>query len=330
MKNDLQSRIEKFKERSIEKYGDVIDFSEMKYVNAKTEVTLIHNEYGRFNTTPDLHLRKPHWNVKDIKPFGYFNDKQNCIETAKHYKSKWDLCQHCNGCYNGLLRNGWLDEVAAMLYDKSVHYIQYEDKINIVYVYEFCEQKYFYVGRTNNLKRRDRQHKNGEKHSDGTIIYDSVYNFSVKNKIEIPHPKILEENLTAVESQEKEHYWKEKYISDGWKTLNKGITGKGKGSLGACLKWDYDACLEESKKYSYKYEMKLGNQPAYASSVKNGWINEFFSNRNKDNNYWDDFSNVLEASMQCVGARDMQKKFGGAYNSARKHEWLKLLKYKRK
>lgn len=324
----INERIEDFKRRSIEKYGDVIDFSKMDYKNAKTEIVLIHKKYGEYKTTPDLHLRRPHWNMKTTRPFGYFNNKANCIEVAKQYKSKKELERKCNGCYKALKRNGWLDEVVELLYDNSIHYMNFNEKINSVYVYEFVDENTFYVGRTNNIKRRDRQHRIEEKHSDGTVTYDSVYMFAKENNILIPEVKILEKRLTATESQEKENYWKEKYISEGWETLNKGVTGINKGSLGAVLKWTYEKCKEEAKKYRSKNDFKIHCQSAYTSSVRHNWINDFFQNKKKIDGYWDVLDNVLNAAKECKGAKDMIKRCGGAYNSARKHGWTNLLKYK--
>lgn len=326
----LEERIERFKQRSIEKYGDVIDFSKMDYKNAKTEVTLIHKEYGEFTVVPDLHLRRPQWKKKNCRSFGYFNNKENCIKVAKQYKNKRHLQNKCSGCYNALKRNGWLDEVAEEIYDNSIHYMKYDEKINVVYVYEFLENKTFYVGRTNDLKRRDHQHRVACKHSDGSMTYDGVYCFAKENNISIPDAKILEEGLTAIESQEKENYWKEKYISEGWKTLNKAVTGINKGSLGSVLKWSYDVCKEEAKKYSSKNDFKIHNQPAYNSSVSHKWIDDFFQNKKKVDGYWNKLENVLNAAKDCKGAKDFAKRYGGAYNSAQKHNWTKFLKYKSK
>jgi hypothetical protein len=304
-----------------------------EYVRAIEDITLFCPNHGEFHKSfyrlvnlkqgcPDCVHNGVHY-----KPQGYWNDKINCIEGASKYKNKWELQKNNIGCYQSLRRNGWLEEVAEMLYDESIHYMGYDEKRNYIYVYEFYDLKTFYVGRTNNIKRSDRQHRNGYSHSNGIKTFDNLYKFAEGNGIEIPQPKILEEKLIAKESQEKEDYWKNKYISDGWKTLNKGATGVGKGSLGATIRWTYDACREEAKKYDGKYDMKLGNQSAYKTSVKNGWIDEFFENKKEVDGYWDNFENVFEAARNSKNSKDMIKKFGGAYNSARKHKWTKLLEY---
>lgn len=306
-----------------------------QYVNAKAPIEMkcpIHGKFVKdFYRLVNLKQGCPMCShgVKAIRMFGYWNNKEHCIEEARKYTSKWDLQRHCIGCYNGLVRNGWLEEVSKMVFDGSIHYKDYSELIHCIYVYEYSGQKTCYVGRTSQLKRRHRQHKNGYGHKDGSRTYDVVYQFAAENEIEIPQPKILEEGLNAEESQRQEDYWRQKYIQDGWNCLNKAATGVGKGSLGASLKWTYETCKEEAKKYDCRYHMRLRCPAAYWPSVRNCWITEFFpQKRKKDDKWWEDLEHVKEAAAQCSGARDMVKKFGGAYNVARRNGWLKELKYK--
>lgn len=260
------------------------------------------------------------------KPYGYWNNKEHCLEEAKKYKNKFELQRECNGCYNGAVRNGWLDEIAS-LYDNSIQYMDYDEPINCIYVYEYSDLNSFYVGRTNSIKRRNKQHCNGYWHRDGSRTYDIVYKFAKDNNVDIPEPIILEDKLTAEQSQDREDYWKNFYIEKGMRCLNKGVTGIGKGSLGATVRWTYDEFCKEASKYSYKTEMKYKNQSAYKAGVHNGWIDIPFENRKKKDKYWDDIDNVLNAAKECTGAKDMVRRYGGAYNSARRHGWVDQLKY---
>lgn len=55
--NGIVSNAKKFIERSKEKFGDRFDYSEVKYVNSQTPITLICKEHGtRFSTIPNVHL----------------------------------------------------------------------------------------------------------------------------------------------------------------------------------------------------------------------------------------------------------------------------------
>lgn len=303
-----------------------------EYKNAKTDIKLfcpIHGEFHKdFYRLVNLKQGCPTCSYgQERKCLGYWNDYNHCLEEARKYKNKFELERKSIGCYNSMRRNGWLDEIADKIYNNSINYMKYDEAINLIYVYEFKDFCTFYVGRTNNLKRRDKQHRNGYNHTDGIKTYDNVYKFAQKNNVEMPTPIVLEESLTAQQSQEMEDYWLNKYIKDGWFPINKGITGIGKGSLGATLRWTYDACKDEASKYESKNKMKIGNQSAYNTSVKNGWIDDFFEDKKKKDNYWDIMENVLDAASKSKNARDMVKKFGGAYNSAKKHKWLNLLKY---
>ena len=158
-------------------------------------------------------------------------------------------------------------------------------------------------------------------------LFTKIISIAKENGIEIPKPVILEEKLTAEQSQEREDYWKKHYTEKGLKCLNKAITGVGKGSLGATIKWTYEEFCNEALKYSYKTEMKYKNQSAYKAGVHNGWIDIPFENRKKKDKYWDDIDNVLNAAKECTGAKDMVRRYGGAYNSARRHGWVDQLKY---
>lgn len=327
-----EEALAKIKEVHGEKYKIVDGW---QYVNANVEFELecpIHGKFTKsFYRLVNLKQGCPMCShrVKSIKPFGFWNNKENCIEEAKKYRNKWELQKKCQGCYSGLVRNGWLDEVANELYDDSIHYKDYEAKVHSVYVYEYPEQHSCYVGRTSCMGKRHRQHKNGYGHKDGSRTYDVVHQFAAENGVEIPQPKILEEGLNAEESQRQEDYWRLKYIQDGWNCLNKAVTGVGKGSLGASLKWTYETCKEEAKKYDCRYHMRLGCPAAYWPSVRNGWITEFFpQTKKKDDKWWENLGHIKEAAAQCSGARELIKKFGGAYNIARRNGWLKELKYK--
>lgn len=330
---NTKEALEKIKEIHGNKYK-VADLWE--YKNAKSDITLYCPEHGEFHKDfyrlVNMKQGCPVCSHRGIvyKHNSFWNNKENCIEEAKKYRNKFELQCKSYGCYKGAVRNGWIDEIANMCYDNSIHYMGYNEPVNCVYVYEYNDLNAFYVGRTNNIKRRHRQHCNGYGHKDGTRYYDVVYTFAKENNIEIPTPIILEENLTAEQSQDREDYWKNLYIERGMTCLNKATTGIGKGSLGANIKWDYNSCKLESSKYSSRQEMRNNNQSVYNACLKNGWLAEFFNDwAKREDNYWNNLENVLNAAKECTGARDMAKKFGGAYNAARKNGWIKLLVYKK-
>jgi predicted GIY-YIG superfamily endonuclease len=191
-----------------------------EYKNANSDIVLFCKDHGEFHKSfyrlVNLRQGCPVCSTGVYsKPPSFWNNYNNCLDEARKYRNKFELQKKCCGCYQGLRRNHWLNEVASKFYDNSIHYMKYDEKINCVYAYEFDEWKTFYVGRTNNIKRRDRQHRNGCGHRDGTREFDSVYRFAEECGVDIPKPIILEENLNAADSQKMEDEWKKRYIETG-------------------------------------------------------------------------------------------------------------------
>lgn len=98
--------------------------------------------------------------------------------------------------------------------------------------------------------------------------------------------------------------------------------------MGATKKWTYETCKEEASKYAKLKDFRIAKNRAYLVSVRNGWIDEFFKDKIKGNGYWNNKEHVLEAAARCKNAKDMSKRYGGAYRSASVHGWTKELKYK--
>lgn len=78
--------------------------------------------------------------------------------------------------------------------------------------------------------------------------------------------KILEENLTIVESQRAEQKWMDLYKQKGWTLVNKVKAG----SIGAqpSLKYTKEFIIEESKKYKNMQEMREKDRPCYNNMMK--------------------------------------------------------------
>lgn len=325
---NLEGRKELFLRKARDKWGDMYDYSNVGYVNARTEVEIVNKENGRtFKIAPWLHLRYGGGRQDKHKECGYWNDKELCKKESLKYGCKYDFERRCYGAYNAARRNGWLDE---FFQGKGVvgKFQNAENRIHCVYVYEIEGFNTCYVGRTSRINIRDRQHRNGVLRH-GAAEHDGLYKFCNEHGIEIPRYKILEDKLTAIESQKAEEKWLKEYICKGWNALNKGAVGVGKGSLGSALKWTYERCLEESRKYHSRSAFKNGNMSAYNSAKRNGWLNDLYPIvLKKENGYWNKLENCQDAASKCNGAKELAKRFGGCYNAVRKNNWGKCMKYK--
>ena len=125
-------------------HGDKYKISDSwEYKNAKSDITLYCPEHGEFHK--DFYRLV---NMKQGCPVcshggkiyrkqGYWNIKEHCIEEAKKYRNKFELQRKCSRCYCSSLEHGWLDEIADLYYDDSIHYMGYDEPINCIYIWSW-------------------------------------------------------------------------------------------------------------------------------------------------------------------------------------------------
>ena len=272
--NKLRSTTEEFIKKARKKYGDKYDYSKVDYKDSITDVIILCPIHGEFKQSPRYHLHRgtcPNC-VKDkrdrkFKKLPDYEDscdlshkkkiknytKKDIFELGQKYETKSEFARANPSAYNASLRHNWLDEMTHWQIPKR-HKPVMDIPNNLVYCYEFPD-KVVYIGRTNNITKRDREHKKTHHHSDGKITKGSVLKYSEKTGIEIPLPKVLKEKLTLLQSREEEDNFCKEYENNGYTLLNIAKTGKYSGSLGACLLYDnYEQILDVAKKYSAKFE----------------------------------------------------------------------------
>ena len=95
------------------------------------------------------------------------------------------------------------------------------------------------------------------------------------------------------------------------------------------LKWNYETCKEESKKYSSKTEMQKKSGSAYNAALRYGWINDFFDNINKPKGYWDNIERCKEVLNSCNSISDFISNCYGAYAAIIRNGWQELCGFDR-
>ena len=250
----------------------------------------------------------------------------SCKKEAEKYSTKFDFRKKSPSAYSAAWRNKWL--VDFIWLGTRQYEIDKNKKDYCVYSYEIIETNKVYVGLTNNIKRRDRQHRFGIKHSMG-VKYSNLHAIVEKEKVKFPSPKILYSGLTSCDAQIKEKCCIDEYALNGWEIINIGKTGYGIGSLGSTwLKWDKEACFKEALKYSQKSEFKKNSSGAYASSIKHGWYESYtWFGDNKNNNkhkkgHWD-YEACYKEAMKYNSKKEFEKKSETAAKKAWKNKWMK-------
>lgn len=261
---------EEFIKKAKEKHGDKYDYSKVDYKNSQTKVCIICPKHGEFWQRPSEHLRG-YSCLKCCNEDKTLYTKEKCIEISKQGLSYQEFRKNNYVAYRVSREKGWLSEMTWLKSIPIKHRPIYDLKNNLVYCYEFPD-KVVYIGRTNNLKRRDKEHRNEHKYSKDKSRVCTVLRYSRLEKLEIPKPKILKENLTLFQSREEEDNFCQKYKDDGYTLLNISKTGIECGSLGGYTRYDsYDEVLEKARECSSRSDFYRKFRGMYDAAKKLGF-----------------------------------------------------------
>lgn len=145
-------------------------------------------------------------------------------------------------------------------------------KTYVIYAYEDIVNKFVYIGLTNDIERRIKEHRK-KNYKNNIRKYDIVRQYFEDCCFELPEPKILQSGINGFEAQELEDKFKMKYIEDGWNIINTGKTGKGVSSLGnlAFKPLTREECAEVVKQYNGRKELETKSWRVWATIKRNGW-----------------------------------------------------------
>lgn len=90
------------------------------------------------------------------------------------------------------------------------------------------------------------------------------------------------------------------------------------------LKWTFEACEKEAKKYNYKKEFQENSNNAYQSAWKNKWLETICSHMteiNKPHGFWTK-QKCEEEALMFKHRIDFANNSKGAYSAAQKNKWL--------
>ncbi len=307
-----------FLEKAKKKFQDTYDYSKMNYVNKHTPICIIHPIYGEFWQTPEQHLdSKTGYNISIRRSTQYTYDY--CFSVASKYKDIFHFQNLEKKVYSKAKKNGWIKDYHWL---ENLNYFLNEpmtEETNgqFVYVYEFPDNS-AYVGLTNNILRRDLQHRIKRYETNGSVKYDGVLFHSVNFNIPIPNVKILKEGLTRKESQIEERRYIKEYKKNGWNVLNKNDGG----SLGSIphVYFKKEDVIAEAKKYKSLEEMRRNNRSAYNFVKKKKLEDVCFPNRikykvfdewGKKREYTEDF--LKEIKEKYPLKKDLRKNDAAAY-----------------
>ena len=248
---------------------------------------------------------------------GYWT-KEACFELAKKCSCVSEMIRISGSAYNTARKNGWIKDYSWFEMPLLTS-LDKESRTYSIYVYEDSDNKVCYVGLSKNWKKRHYAHKRIIKGKS-----DSVKKYFDGIGVEIPLPIILEEGLNPEESQLMEDFWKNEYIRNGWHTLNRGVTGQNKSSLGGgFIKWDYNSCYREAMNYKTIADFQRANPSAQRAARENGWQKSFFwfEKPSAPNKIWD-YNTCKEEAKKYSSRSEFSKKSPAAWRNAKKNGWI--------
>ena len=236
------------------------------------------------------------------------------INELKKYKSKTDVYKNNRSLYKYSKKNNLFIEV-------GIYNINKDNKKRCIYAYVDDINKVAYVGLTINKEERHETHKTGKRH--GYDCKSSVYEYFKSINKEVPDPIYLEENLSGIESQKMEDYYRNKYESEGYIMLNKGKTGIGIGSLGGAPKWNDDNVVMEIKKYKSRSDFmnQCGGAYNYLKNNDKLYILDVFLPKKFRWSY----DSVVEVAKKYKTRNEFRKESKGAYNYALRCKIIDIL-----
>lgn len=256
--------------------------------------------------------------ISTRKPDGYWT-YERCKEVALLCSTKAEFMNNYKSACHKSREKGWYNDICSHMpeYVTITPEDEYRQKYTI-YVYEDLINHSAYVGLTNNIKKRHRQHKCQNKYGQ----FDSVGLYFNNINVEIPEPKIIYKNLEATDAsiKEKEVYYQ--YKDNGWNMIN-GESSL--GSLGAYrnIKWTYQRCKTEALKYEYLKDFRENSGVAHDAALVNGWLKDYtwLKRLEHPKGFWTK-EECHKAAKQCESTQEFFYKFSRAYQLSKENGWF--------
>lgn len=255
------------------------------------------------------------WLIRRHKKRGFWDVKENVFAEAIKYKYKSDFARLGSSAYTSALKHHWLEEMHWFQHKSVVR--APKGPIHCIYVYEDETNKFAYVGATNDIKRRDIEHR--REHT------DPVFKHFNSIGVEIPQCKILMERLT-IEERQREERKHSLYYRDvlNYKLLNDpNRTGESVGSIGSLAwKWTKTNVIKEAEKYETPKEFLENAAGAYDAALKYKMMNEetfpWFYSKKRPQGWWNIKEHVFLESKKYKTWNEFFWNCPAAYNAAKK------------
>lgn len=199
---------------------------------------------------------------KNIKPRGYWNNKNNCAKVAALCSSRYEFSKKYSSAYNSSLRNGWIEDICKHMSGRSIP-CDYWNK-------ERCRLEALkYSNRSEFSKQSNGAYtaalKNGWLDE---ICKHMIIKWQRKWDKESCRREAIK-YTTRTEFQNNSHGAWAAANKKGWlDEICKHMTVKWQH------KWDKESCRKEALKYTSRTDFENNSSGAWAAANKKGWLDE--------------------------------------------------------
>lgn len=294
--------------------------------------------------------------------------KEKCQEEALKYNYKSDFRKNCSRGYNLSLKNKWLDEICSHMtvignkFKRCIYAYEFED--NFVYVgltgnlirrnnshiknYKKNDSQVFehikstklipkliqlteYIS-TQNAVKLEGEYIDKYRNNGWNILNIAKAGSTGGNIIKWTKERCQEEALKYNNIRDFFDNSRRIYIKASKSKWLNDICSHMTTIKLYKLDRTKEKCQEEALKYESRFEFSKSNSAIYIFSNRQGYLDEICSHMiktTKPMNYWNK-EKCVEVSVNCKNKKQLQKKYSGAYNSARKNNWLNDLIFEQK
>lgn len=200
-------------------------------------------------------LIKPKWTHETV------------TEAAKNCKSATEFKEKYSGAYYYAHKTDLWKSFTWLKHNTDP-----DKKTYAIYAYEDAANMCVYVGLTNNIARRIKEHRK-KNYKNHMRTFDIVRQHFEDRGLELPEPIVLRDGLDGFEAQELEDKYKDYYVKKGWNLINTGKTGPGVSSLGN-LSWkrpSREECEKTAAGCRTRKELSGKSWLCYTTILMNGW-----------------------------------------------------------
>lgn len=240
-----------------------------------------------------------------MKPCGYWNSYENCKSEVEKYSILDDFRVKSAGCYDALLRNGWLKELTSHMIRKQ--------KPKTHWTKELCADV---ISKFDDIKKLTKEYPgciNAIRSNGWGELLDKIRRVKKPWTYETAKEEVKKYKLIVdIINNDSSLYGAIR--KNKWDDLLEDKRGNYKPTL----VYDKNKCHEAALQCSSKTEFQKKFSGAYKNCLKYGWLDEVCSHMKHikhRNGYWND-EKVLEEAKKYTTLKEFRENSSGAYDYA--------------